>query len=92
MPNPLTDAQLAEIEAHYGPIAGAPYAESRCAGQVLALVGEVRRLRELLMDVFSQGTRMPDGRYDNFCISAYEDATDYLLAAGLVKYEELVRP
>lgn len=55
------------------------------------LAQEVQDLYALLLDVFSQGTRGADGKYDHQCLSAYEHAQSYLIENGLIKDEDCSR-
>lgn len=51
---------------------------------------EFDEMAELILDLFSQGTLLDHKHYNHMCISAYENAQEWLIKHGLVKPEECV--
>jgi hypothetical protein len=43
---------------------------------------------EIILDLFAQGCSTINGKYNHSCISAYENAQEYLLRKGLIKKED----
>ena len=82
MPEPtITDADLAEIETHYSPIAGAPYTDAEWAARVVALVGMARELQAALIGMVEQfafWSEVDGGCFWTGGMSALEDAFDAL--------------
>lgn len=61
---------------------------------------EIQELREMIFDLFSQGTYQrkldKDGKtesydYDHMCISSYENAQEKLIEWGMIKESECSR-
>lgn len=72
---------------------------SICAHELKRKDALIEDLKEHLMSCFSQGThirpdyaKQPDKWvYDHMCLSAYEDAQDFLIGQGMIKKEECSR-
>jgi len=47
-------------------------------------------MAELILDLFAQGTLLDGGHYNHMCMSAYENAQEWLIKHNLIKQDECV--
>lgn len=47
-------------------------------------------MAELVLDLFAQGTLLDGEHYNHMCMSAYENAQEWLIKHNLIKQDECV--